>query len=48
MNLNYAVESMLGQEYQERQTQIDEIEEEKTKHKFKGNIGDLKDRERYT
>ena len=25
-----------------------EIEEEKTKHKFKGNIGDLEDRERYT
>ena len=41
------VESMLGQEYQERQIQIDEIEEERTKHKFEGNIGDLKDREKY-
>jgi len=44
----YAVESMLGQEYQERQIRIDEMEEEKTKHKFKGNITDLKDRDKYT
>jgi len=44
----YAVESMLGQEYQERQIRIDEMEEEKTKYEFKGNITDLKDKEKYT
>ena len=34
--------------YRKGEDRIDEIEAEKTKYKFKGNIGDLKDRERYT
>jgi len=42
------IESILGQDYRKGEDRIDEIEAEKTKYKFKGNIGDLKDRERYT
>ena len=43
------VESILGHGYKERQDRIDEIEQQKhTKHKQKGNITDLKDKEKYT
>jgi hypothetical protein len=45
------IESLLGQDYREREVRINEIStklEQKKEPELRGNIGDLKDREKYT
>jgi len=46
------IDSILGKDYQERESRIDEIsnelKQEKSNYSFKGNIGDLRNKEEYT